>query len=135
MTVRNWPSCSTASGSHAPMGGGGRAPAQTGSLPTRATAIPGVGTCCANGRSHISYPSARISGRGVPCGPAARSPSTGRSTHVATSWNGASIGSNSGVGWLLATRSAPLTTAQWWSSRPLSSGSTRDVSDSPSCTR
>jgi hypothetical protein len=57
MTAPSWRPCSMGFASRDRVGVGGRAPVRSGSLPTKATAIPAVVGCCASGRSRTRSPS------------------------------------------------------------------------------
>lgn len=128
MTARNWGRCWMAFVSHALLDAGDREPVRIGSLLTRATAIPTVVACSTSGRSSTRFHNDVTSRRNGRRDQVARWPLIGSSTRGATWSSAVSIGSNSGVAWRHATRSARQTTARWWSSPRSSSGSTRDAS-------
>jgi hypothetical protein len=112
MTVPNCRPSWMASGSRAPQDAGDQGRAQTASSLTRATAMGGVVSCSAADTFPTLFPNDATSARDERLGQDDRSSSIPRSMRVAMSSSAASIGSNSGVGWLPATRNAPSITGR-----------------------
>lgn len=131
MTARSWSQCWRAFASHDPAGVGDPGPVRIGSLPTRVTAIRGVVVCFERARSPIRFPNGAISGRVAPHDVVGRWHLSKQSMRGAMSSSAVSTGSSSGRAWPPAMKSEPPTIGRWWSSRPLSSGLSRDSSDRP----